>query len=285
MNTCFHKRISHVIDLDLENFFGSIDQEKLVAILKLKIKDERFLKYLVRMLKAGILRDNKLVESNVGTPQGSMTSPILANIFGHYCLDVWFENIVGPRCLGKVKLVRYCDDAIILCERKEDLSRVLKALKGRLDRFGLKLNEDKTRVVSFNRRLAGKVKQETFNFLGFTFFIGKSRKGIHVPKVKTNTKTFSAKLKNVELWCRRNRDTAKLVVLWKVFCSKLQGHINYYCISYNTYKVKVFVQKARKIFLKWMNRRSQRRSMSWEKFLLFESSFPPPKVRASFRLF
>lgn len=286
INSAFNDKISVVIDVDLENFFGSINHGKLLALLALKIEDKCFLRYLSRMLKAGVMRDGKHETSIEGTPQGSLVSPILANLFGHYAFDIWFEEVVAPRCKGKVKLVRYCDDMVILCEKETESKAIMKALKGRAQRFGLKLNDEKTKVVNFSRLQASRgIKQDAFDFLGFTFYLGKSRMGKVIPKLKTSSKSFRTKLRNVEQWCRKYRDLASLRVLWKKFCIKLQGHINYYSVTHNTQKVVDFIHKARQVFFKWINRRSQRRSMSWEKFLLFEKQFPPPAIIVKYALF
>jgi RNA-directed DNA polymerase len=286
LNSAFNDRIRVVIDVDLENFFGNIDHKKLIALLKLKIQDERFIRYINRMLKAGIMKEGTREETISGTPQGSLASPILANIFGHYAFDTWFEDEVIPRCKGNVKLVRYCDDMVILCEKDAEAEAILKALKGRAQRFGLKFNADKTKVVSFSRQNASRgIKQEAFDFLGFTFYIGKSRNGRWIPKLKTCGKSFRSKLRNVDTWCRKYRDTASIRTLWEKFCIKLRGHINYYGVSHNQLKVVDFIHKARRSFFKWINRRSQRRSMSWEKFLLFEKQFPPPKILIRHSLF
>jgi hypothetical protein len=175
---------------------------------------------------------------------------------------------------------------VILCEQDSDAERVYRALEGRIRRFGLKLNREKTKCVRFSRQgFAQGEKQGSFNFLGFTFYQGRSRKGKPIPKVKTSAKSFREKLKALDQWCRRNRDVARLNTLWDRFCIKLQGYMSYFSVSHNTAKVVDFIHKARQRFFKWVNRRSQRRSMSWEKFLLFERQFPPPPVRVMYTLF
>lgn len=286
INSSFEGNVSVVIDVDLENFFGSIDHDKLLALLRMRIEDERFIRYISRMLKAGIMRDCQWIPSERGTPQGSVASPVLANIFGHYAFDIWFEDVVNRHCKGRVKHIRYCDDMVVLCEKEIDAQRVMNALKKRAHRFGLRLNPDKTKVVSFSRKTYGtQARRGAFDFLGFTFYMGRSRKGRTIPKLKTSSKSFRAKLKNVDQWCRRARDMTGIRSLWERFCHKLQGHINYYCVSHNIRRVVDFVHKARRIFFKWMNRRSQRRSMSWDKFLQFEKRFPTPVVRVIYTLF
>jgi len=275
-----------VIDVDLSNFFGTINHEKLVKLLRMKIKDERFVRYIVRMLKAGVLSDGELRKTDEGSPQGSIVSPVLANIFAHYAIDVWFEMAVRRHSKGKVALFRYCDDMVICCEYKHDAERILKALKGRLDRFSLKLNEEKTKVVSFMKRHYDRgVKQGNFDFLGFTFYIARSRKGRVIVKLKTSSKRMRVKLRNVKYWIKKNRHTAKMKILWQKFCIKLQGHIRYYGVSFNSNTVSSYCLKAVRIFFKWINRRSQRKSITWAKFSLFIARFPLPKVKVCHPLF
>ena len=275
-----------VIDLDLENYFGSIEHTKLVALIRIKIKDERFVRYLVRMLKSGILSEGELLRTAEGTPQGSIVSPILANIFGHYAMDKWFEDSVRKHIRGNAGMFRYCDDCVICVNDREDANNILIAMEGRLKRFGLRMNAKKTRVVPFDKWKARKgMKQGVFTFLGFELYIGRSRKGGVLTKYKTEGKRFRRKLKEVNAWCRRSRSFSKLQNFWKVFCKKLQGHINYYAISHNGRVVERFVDRAVKIFFKWINRRSQRRCMSWEQFQKFLRVFPPPKVTIKFRMF
>jgi group II intron reverse transcriptase/maturase len=147
-----HKRpVNAIIDIDLANFFGSINHKELEQILRMKIKDNRLMRYIIRMLKAGVLIGSELIVGEEGASQGSICSPVLANIFAHYVIDLWFEEKVKKHCKGEVKLVRYCDDMVIACENEEDSMRIKSTLGKRLEKFQLKLNEEKTKIVKFNR--------------------------------------------------------------------------------------------------------------------------------------
>jgi len=162
----------------------------------------------------------------------------------------------------------------------------MKALKGRLARFSLQLNEEKTKVINFSRPEFNKTnKQEMFNFLGFTIYIGRSRKGFAVIKIKTASKTFARKLKDFTAWCKENRCRYRMKELWKTFQSKVRGHIQYYAVSHNLEKVQEFIYHAKMIFFKWINRRSQKRSFDWVKFNLFERMNPLPTPRIIHYLF
>ena len=275
-------RTNIIIDVDLENFFGTICHKKLIQLLRMKITDERFIRYIVRMLKSGVLSEGELKKTDEGTTQGSCCSPILANIYAHYAIDQWFNHTVKRYVKGEVAMFRYCDDFVICCEHEEDADKIISALKGRMERFSLKLNTEKTKKVKFPSKGNG---QGTFDFLGLTFYRGKSRKGYSVPKLKTSRKRIRSKLKAVKEWCRKNRHKAKLLTLWKVFCSKIRGHIRYYGISFNVRWVGNFIYQARKIFLKWMNRRSQKKSMDWEGFSKFEEAYPLPKSKVHHRMY
>ena len=282
----FSGRVNYIIDVDLENYFGSIDHKKLVAILRMKIKDERFIRYIVRMLKAGILSNGELRMSDEGSPQGSCCSPILSNIFAHYALDVWFRDIVKKHAKGQVEMYRYCDDIVFCCELQEDADKIYRGLKGRTERFSLKMNVDKTKRINFSKAKAqGGERQGTFDFLGFTFYLGKSRRGNYIPKIKSNRRKIKKKLQVVKEWCRINRHRNTLCELWKIFCIKLRGHAQYYAVSGNYRGVATFFCQATRIFFKWMNRRSQRRSFDWSKFGRFLANFPPPRVTIIHRLY
>lgn len=274
------EEVASVIDMDLANFFGTIDHKEVINIVREKIEDERFLRYIVRMFKGGVLANGELTVSEEGVVQGSPCSPIISNIFAHYVIDVWFEKMAKSHCKGKVELFRYGDDAVICCQFKSDAIRIKSVLGKRLSKFKLKLNEEKTTVTSFSRRKYedGK-KQGVFHFLGFTFYWGRSRKGHSIPKVETRGKSLRSKLKSVNEWARQIRNKYRLSHIWKIFCSKIRGHIQYFGVSFNTGCVEYFVHKAAKILFKWLNRRSQRKSFSWEKFSLFVEENPLPIVR------
>ena len=279
------KNYGSVIDVDLSNFFGTINHRKLVQILEIKIKDKTFIRYIVRMLKAGVLVDGELTVGEDGTPQGSICSPILANVFAHYCIDLWVKTELPKMVGGEVYAVRYADD-LVICSRRKDTTKILDELEKRLDRFSLKLNSDKTKVVDFSKIFAVKGdKQGTFDFLGFTFYLAKSRKGSMIVKIKTSSKSFTAKIKSIKEWCKKFRNVFRLRYLWKTFTSKMRGHIQYYGMSHNFEAISNFVYEAKRIFFKWINRRSQRKSFDWNKFSKFEELFPLPKIKIVHRLF
>lgn len=175
-NHLYRRPVSAIIDIDLANFFGSINYKKLEQVLPMKIKDKTLMRYIIRMLKAGVLTNGELTVGEEGTSQGSICSPILANIFAHYVIDEWFEEVVKKHCKGEVKLVRYCDDMAVACEYEQDAIRIRSGLGKRLAKFDLKLNEEKTKIVKFSRNLANKA---TFNFLGFTIYWGTTKNGIN----------------------------------------------------------------------------------------------------------
>ena len=282
----YYNEVETVIDIDLKNFFGTIDHKILENLLREKIKDEKFIRYIIRMFKAGVLSKDDLKVGDEGVPQGSLCSPILANIFAHYAIDEWIEKMIQPYCQGKVKLIRYADDAVICCEKETDAKRIRETLPKRMSKFKLALNEEKTKMVPFSRKKVEQgIPQGTFNFLGFTFYWGKTRGGRTVPKVKTSGKTLSKKLANVGKWARENRNKTTLRELWKTFCAKLRGHIQYYGVSFNCSRVQTFVWGAIRVMFKWLNRRSQKKSFTWEKFKMFLEKYPPPRATICHRLF
>lgn len=282
----FASRIQTVIDIDLKNFFGTIDHGLLEGILKEKIKDPKFMRYINRMFKAGVLSEGDLIMSEDGVPQGSICSPVLANVFAHYAIDVWIEEMVKPNCKGEVRLFRYADDAIICCEYDVDAKRIREALVKRLEKYKLELNEDKTKEIPFDKRMITQgIEQGTFDFLGFTFYLGKARTGRIIPKLKTKAKTLRAKLIKVKEWIKEIKDKKPLKQIWKIFVAKLRGHINYYGVSHNGDCVEQFVREARGIVFKWLNRRSQRKSLTWEQFAKYIEANPLPMVRIVHGLF
>lgn len=201
----FRQKVDTVIDVDLENYLGTISHSKMLEFLSHKIKDKTFLRYIHRMLKSGVLSEGDLRVTSEGTAQGSVVSLILSNIFRHYAIDLWFERIVKRHAKGSVELFSYADDLVICCELESDAKRVHAALDKRLEKFSLKMNKDKTKLVRFskNKLYFQGIKQETFDFLGFTFVLGKSKTGNVIPKLITSRKRFRSKLKNVTIWLKR----------------------------------------------------------------------------------
>jgi RNA-directed DNA polymerase len=286
MEHLYKNEIQTVIDIDLKNFFGTIDHELLENILKDKIKDPKFMRYINRMFKSGVLTEGELKISEEGVPQGSICSPVLSNIFAHYAIDTWVEEMVKPACKGSVGLFRYADDAVICCQYEADAERIRQTLGKRLGKFKLQLNEEKTKLVPFNKRLANQgVKQGTFDFLGFTFYWGKAQSGWVIPKLKTRAKAMKTKLKRVNEWAKEIRNKKPLKEIWKIFKAKLRGHVQYYGVSHNIEKVNTFLYRSTKIMFKWLNRRSQRKSYTWEKFQAFMISDPLPRGKIVHPLF
>lgn len=286
MGALYKNEVEVVIDVDIANFFGTISHEKLKELLQTKITDQKFMRYISRMFRAGVLVDGDLAVSEEGVVQGSLCSPVLSNIYAHEVIDSWIEKVVKGHCKGRVEMFRYCDDMMICCQYQSDAERVKEALNKRLAKFSLALNQEKTRLVQFSKAKARQnIKQEAFDFLGFTFYLGKSQRGILIPKVKTNGTRLRKKLKKVSLWARKVRNKAPLKEIWKAFGQKLEGHIQYYGVSSNTKSVQNFRDKTIRIMFKWLNRRSQRKSFGWEKFELFMSRHPAPKARICHVLF
>ena len=278
----YKNEVQTVIDLDLENYFGSIDQKTLQALLTERIKDGKFMRYIIRMFKAGVLSEGELQVSEEGVVQGSTSSPILANIFAHYVIDEWIEREVKPRCKGTVRTFRFADDCVLCCQYDSDAVRVKAALAKRLAKYKLKMNEGKTKMVNFRKTNGIKT---SFDFLGFTFYLGRSRVGRIIPKLKTIGKRFRAKLKKVNEWARSIRNKLPLREIWYLFCSKLRGHINYYGVSFNEKAVRDFMHQAEKIMFKWLNKRSQRKSFNWQDFQKYTERHPLPAIKVYHKLF
>jgi RNA-directed DNA polymerase len=229
-----------VLEIDFSNFFGTIDHEKLVALLGMRIKDNRFLRYIVRMLKSGILTDEGLTKSTVGTPQGSICSPILANVFAHYAVDSWFKSTAKPLLAGVSGMVRYADDAVFLFTSGTDAECFEKALRGRVERFGLTLNEEKTKSMTLDKSAMRRgQRQPTFSFLGFTFYLGRSKKGYIVPMIRTDRVKMRKKLKEVSLWVKMSHHNHSMLDLWKHLRVILRGYQEYFMVNYNQRSVRI----------------------------------------------
>jgi RNA-directed DNA polymerase len=281
-NIIMTKPVNHVIDADIRSFFDNVEHEWLIKMLEEKIGDRNFLKIIIKFLKAGVMEDGKLHRTDEGTPQGGIISPTLSNIYLHYVLDFWVEKFIKRDMQGYIELVRYCDDFVTLVQYKEEAEKVLELLEERLNKFGLDLSKEKTRRIEFGRYARVNAekqgrKPDTFDFLGFTHYCDESRKGSFKVGRKTKGKKLNVKLKELNEWMKAVRNMVELKDWWKVLEAKLRGHYEYYGISGNYDSMQKFYRRSCKLAYKWINRRSQKRSMTWEQFLKYLEQFPLPK--------
>ena len=283
------KPVNHIVEADIKGFFDNVEHDLLLDFLKIRIKDTSLLFLINRFLKAGYIDNNLLVKSDKGTPQGSILSPMLANIFLHYVLDQWFNNTVAHHISGYCEIVRYADDFICLVQFENDANKILRALQNRFNRYKLQLHPDKTRVFSFGRlekdnSISNNRKANTFDFLGFTHYCDKTRKGHFKVGRKTSAKKFRAKAKDLNLWLKKIRNQVLTKDWWRILSLKLQGHYEYYGISENYLSIYKFYKLAVKLAKKWMNRRSQKKTMSWDKTIsyLVLHPLPKPSIRHNF---
>jgi RNA-directed DNA polymerase len=270
----------YVYEVDIRKFFDTLDHAHLRAFLDQRVRDGVMRKAIDKWLKAGVMEEGQLRHEEFGTPQGGVISPLLANIYLHEVLDCWLRKEVLPRLSGRAFLIRYCDDFVIAFSAKEDAMRVMEVLPKRFESFGLTLHPDKTRLVSFRYHRGH--RPETFDFLGFTHYWGKSRKGVPVIKRKTARDRFTRSLRSIAQWCRRNRHVP-VRDQWQILTLKLRGHFNYYGVTGNADSLERFAQEVRRVWRKWLDRRSQRAKMDWDRFkeLLKRYALPKPLVAHS----
>ena len=282
--TIMTKPINCVVDMDIEKFFDTINHEWLMKCLRQRIKDGSLLRLIGRFLKAGVMEEGRLIGTDKGTPQGGIISPLLANVYLHYILDLWFEKAIKKQLSGYARLIRYADDFVVCFEKHGEGKAFEGKLKERLGKFGLKIAESKSRVIEFGRyalqRAQGKgQKAATFDFLGFTHYCCKTRKGRFKLGRRTSDKKFRHAMKAMNFWLKGIRNQVKLPQWWKVLGSKLTGHYRYYGISGNGRGINVYVLEVRKLVFKWINRRSQKRSYTWKQFYSFLEYNPLPEPR------
>jgi group II intron reverse transcriptase/maturase len=253
-----------VVEADIKGFFDHINHEWMIKMVEHRIDDKSFIRLIKKWLKAGILeKDGKILHPVTGTPQGGIVSPVLANIYLHYALDLWFEKVIRKGSRGAAYLCRYADDFVCLFEYKDDADRFYKALSERLAKFNLTLSLEKTRILAFSR--FPEAKGNGFDFLGFEYRWGISRKGKPIVKMRTSSKKFRRSLTNFAEWCRKNR-SIPIRKLMKKLNAKLRGYYNYYGVIGNYESLQRFYRQATRILKKWLSRRSQRKSYNWERF-------------------
>ena len=271
------KRFHAVVEADIKSFFGAINHEMLLEMLHQRIDDKPFLNLICKWLKAGILEtDGQVVHPATGTPQGGIISPLLANIYLHYVLDVWFEETVRAHCRGEVYLCRYADDFVCLFQNAKDAERFYKALIQRLARFGLEVAEEKTRIMVFSHV---KVRSKTkFDFLGFEFRWCVNRWGKPTMKCRTSRSKLSASIASFKTWFQKHGGLPKEILFAKLN-RKLVGYYNYYGVTGNFQSLNSFVYQVKGLLFKWLNRRSQRKSYIWKGFNELVNDFGIAKPR------
>lgn len=281
---------NYIVDVDIKGFFDNVDHKWMIEFLKERITDPSFLRLISRFLKAGYMEQAKYYKTEYGTPQGGVISPILANVYLHYVLDLWFEQRVKKMCRAQAYLVRYADDFVCCFQNEDDAKEFYQALKVRLNKFNLEIAEEKTQIIPFgrfakaNNKRKGKGNPPTFDFLGFTHYCGESKKGKFRVKRKTSKKKMTSKLRANKEWLKSNRHRDMEDIVNRLRRS-LHGYYNYYCITDNITTVVKFHDEVVRQFFKWMNRRSQRKSFTWEKFELFLNKFPLPKPKVKVNIY
>jgi RNA-directed DNA polymerase len=281
------KQGAWVVEVDIESFFDSIDHDHLRGILDQRVSDGVVCRVIHKWLNAGVMEDGQHSRPDSGTPQGGVISPLLANMLLHEVLDTWFVREVQPRLDGRAELIRYADDFVVVCEHERDARRVLAVLPKRFGKYGLRLHPDKTRLVRFERPAGrgGGERPGTFDFLGFTHYWGKSRKGYPIVMRKTMAARMRRSLREIWEWCRCNRHQP-VAEQRVVLAAKLRGHYGYYGITNNNRALQSFFHEVKRAWLRWLDRRGGKKRMTWARFaaLLKNHALPPPRiVHSAFR--
>lgn len=287
--TIQQKRINHVVEADIRSFFDRLNWEWLEKFLKHRIGDERLLRLIKRMLRAGIMEDGLTHASEEGAPQGAIVSPILSNVYLHYSLDLWFEKRVKPHAKGEAHLFRYADDFLCAFQFKEEAEVFERNLKDRLEGFSLEIAPEKTRRLEYGPYAVRNAKRRgerapMFTFLGLTHYCGMTRYGRFKVKRHTNVKRFRGKLREYTTWIRNARGAMPTGDLMRSAKARIQGHLNYFAITDNYKMCSSFHHWFTRITYKWLNRRSQRLSYNWEEFNQMLETIKWPKVRIKVNL-
>lgn len=277
--------VNWVLETDILSFFDTIDRKKLMEVVRERVVDGALLRLIGKCLSVGILDGEEFSDPGVGTAQGSILSPLLGNIFLHHVLDRWFERDVRSRLKGRASLVRYADDLVIGFERREDAEKVMGVLGKRLGRFRLAPHPEKTRLFEFGKPPRGGSggSRGTFDFLGFTAYWAKTRKGRWVPRFRTRGSRLRRSITAVAEWCRRHRhDSVK--EQRDALTRRLVGHYAYYGVNGNLASIAVFRHHAERAWFKWLQRRGDRHKLSWDRFHKILETFPLPEPRIRVQL-
>jgi group II intron reverse transcriptase/maturase len=269
----------YVIDMDISKYFDSINHQLLREMLSRRVSDGVITRVIGKWLHAGVMDGGKREYPGKGTPQGGVISPLLSNLFLHEVLDDWFVKVVKPRMRGKANMIRYADDAVIMCELKEDAERIYKVLGARFEKYGLEIHPEKTKLLDFTKPQGGQRKgNSSFTFLGFIHYWTKSRKGNWMIGRKTDGKRLRRSLSAISEWCRTNLHRL-IREQWETLKAKISGHYAYYGISLNFRSISEFYELVRRVWLKWLNRRGQKGTRNWEAYSSYLKCWQLPKPR------
>ena len=276
------QKMHYIIDADIKNYFGSINHGILRELLDKRVKDGVVRRMIDKWLKAGVMESGNISYPEHGTQQGSVISPLLSNIYLHYVLDLWFSEQIQPLLKGKSFIVRWADDFILGFSNKSDVERVMEVLPKRFAKYELILHPDKTKLIDLNSKRGGSGR--SFDFLGFTHYLGKSRKGNKVLIRKTSSKRMTRAIVNINKFIKLNRHM-KLSDLIAAINSKLRGHYSYYGITFNFKGIKNYYELIKHSLFKWLNRRGGKPVCKWDKFILLVERWNPlvkPSISHSF---
>jgi len=275
-----------VLEADIRSFFDSLDRQKLKEMLQVRIADGAVHRLIGKCLRAGVLDGEVFMQPEEGTAQGSILSPLLGNVYLHHALDLWFEKEAKPRLRGKATLIRYADDFVIAFEKQEDALRVIEVLPKRLNKYGLSLSEEKTRLIRFERppreQRNGK-GPGTFDFLEFTWHWHRTRKGGWTFACKTRRARLRRAIQAVYSWCRSHRHE-KVPEQHAALVRRIQGHMNYFGVSGNTRALTELAHHAQRAWFKWLCRRSNKTRLTWERFNSLLAAYPLPRPRVYVRI-
>lgn len=284
------KKVNYILDCDIEGFFDNLDHRWLMRCVSEKISDPPFKGLIWKYLKAGVMEEGKLLPTRQGSPQGGIISPVLANIYLHYCLDLYFERKIKQNLTGYSKLLRYADDFLIGVQHQHEAMQIMGSLRERLKKFGLTLSKEKTAIKEFgrfareNRYKRGQGKVETFDFLGFTHYCSQTRDGRFNLRVKTAKVRMRKALMAMNIFLKQNR-TLRLKETWDILKLKLSGHYNYYGVSGNFQRIKSYYEDVRRLTFKWLNRRGGKKSFNWEGFEKYLTFNPLPKPKLTYVIY
>jgi group II intron reverse transcriptase/maturase len=275
-----------VLEVDIRKFFDNLEHKHLRQFLRLRVRDGVLLRLIDKWLKAGVMEDGNVSHPDSGTPQGGVVSPLISNVFLHYVLDQWFEQDVKPRMRQSAFLIRYADDFVIGFRDERDAQRVMDVIPKRFGKFGLTVHPTKTKLVRFlppSSRKAGNEppndRPGTFDLLGFTHYWARSRNGYWVVKLKTAKDRFTRAVRSIDHWCRDNRHLP-VGEQHKKLNEKLRGHYAYYGVTGNSAALTRFLHEVGPCWRRWLNRRNNLRSMTWEKFSAILRRYPLTPARA-----